>query len=153
LIQIIQFKRLHRHDLKHPYVILFRSQENNSSFNTQLKLKKMTYLLSRLTAESASEESTQILCYYVNNTNSSQIIRAISEEKYHFERVVFSREHLLFEALPESSLEVYSPLTNGIQSSKTDCKLLQVNQKSELSKLFSQGSEVEFLKTDLRAAL
>jgi Domain of unknown function (DUF1830) len=113
----------------------------------------MTYLLSRLTAESPSEESTQILCYYVNNTNSSQIIRMTSGEKCHFERVVFSREHLLFEALPESSLEVYSPLTNGMQSNKTDCKLLQVNEKSDLPKSFSQGSEVEFLRTDLRAAI
>lgn len=96
----------------------------------------MTYLLSRLTAESPSEESTQILCYHVNNTNSSQIIRAMSGEKCHFERVIFSREHLLFEALPESSLEVYSPLTNGMRSSKIECKLLQVNEKSESAQIF-----------------
>ncbi len=89
----------------------------------------MTYLLSLLTAESASKDSTQVLCYYINDTGVSQIIRAMNGVRCHFERVVFSRELLLFESLPESYLEVYSPLINGTQSSKIDCKLLQVSEK------------------------
>jgi hypothetical protein len=97
----------------------------------------MIYLLSLLTAASPSQESTQILCYYINNTGVNQIVRAMNGVKCHFECVVFSRENLLFEALPESYLEVYSPLINGTKLNKIDCKLLHVNEKSDLRKSFS----------------
>jgi Domain of unknown function (DUF1830) len=104
----------------------------------------MTYLLSLLTAESPSKDSTQILCCYLNDTGVSQIIRVMSGVSCYFERVVFSREYLLFEALPESYLEVYSPqvyspLIKGVQSSKIECKLLQVNEKPDLLKSLSQS--------------
>ncbi len=89
----------------------------------------MTYLLSLLTAESPSQDSAQILCYYTNETNASQIVRVMNGPKCHFERVIFSREHLLFDALPESYLEVYLPLINEVQSNKIECKLLKVSEK------------------------
>jgi hypothetical protein len=94
----------------------------------------MTYLLSLLTTEFPSKESAQILCYYINDTKNIQIIRAMRGVKCHFERVVFSGERILFEALPESHLEVYSSLINGTQSSIIDCKLLHVNEKPNLAK-------------------
>lgn len=91
----------------------------------------MTYLLSLLTAESP-EESTQVLCYYINDTSNLQIIRAMSGAKCHFERIVFSKERILFEAFLGSYLEVYSSLLEGTQSSRIDCKLLQVHGKTDL---------------------
>ncbi|NJO39193.1 MAG: DUF1830 domain-containing protein [Cyanobacteria bacterium CRU_2_1] len=94
----------------------------------------MTYLLSLLTTESPSKESTQILCYYINDTSDVQIIRAMSGVGCHFERVVFSGERILFEALPESYLEVYASLINGTRPSKINCKLLHVNEKPDLAK-------------------
>ena len=91
----------------------------------------MTYLLSLLTAESP-EESTQVLCYYINDTSNLQIIRAMSGAKCHLERIVFSGERILLEALPDFYLEVYSSLVKGMQSSRIDCKLLQVHKKTDL---------------------
>ncbi|WP_072016360.1 DUF1830 domain-containing protein [Neosynechococcus sphagnicola] len=94
----------------------------------------MTYLLSLVTARAASpaKESSKILCYYINDTSYSQIIRAMSGVGCHFERVVFSRERILFEAFPESYLEVYSCLSNGTRLTKIDCGLLHINSQSNL---------------------
>lgn len=97
----------------------------------------MTFLLSRLTSESPTKEANQILCYYINDTNNSQIIRAISGESCHFESIVFSEERVLFEASPESHLEIYSPQINGIRSSKIDCKSLCIHQKPGLENSLS----------------
>jgi Domain of unknown function (DUF1830) len=90
----------------------------------------MAYLLSLVKTEPSSEESTQILCYYINRTRDSQIIRVMSGIRCDFERVVFSKERILFEALPESYLEVYSFLLKGTRSSKIDCRSLCVTEKS-----------------------
>lgn len=49
-----------------------------------------------------------ILCSYKNQTPSVQIIRIINIPNWYFERVVFPGEMLLFEALPEAVLEIYS---------------------------------------------
>ncbi len=92
----------------------------------------MTYLLSRLTTESPTKDSNQILCYYINDTNCAQIIRSMSGVRCHFESIVFSEERILFEASPESHLEIYSPRINGVRSSKIDCKSLCINEKSSL---------------------
>ncbi|MBD1865963.1 DUF1830 domain-containing protein [Leptolyngbya sp. FACHB-671] len=93
----------------------------------------MTYLLSLLTTES-SQEHPQILCYYMNDTSSIQVIRAMSGARCNFERVVFSEERILFEALSESYLEVYSFLINKTKSRKIDCKTLQVSEGFGLRK-------------------
>jgi hypothetical protein len=95
----------------------------------------MAYLLSLLTPESPSKKSTQILCYYTNDTYDNQIVRAISGVTCHFELVVFPEERILFEELPELYLEVYSSLISGPQSNKIDCKLLRINEMSESCKI------------------
>ncbi|MBV9386814.1 MAG: DUF1830 domain-containing protein, partial [Chroococcidiopsidaceae cyanobacterium CP_BM_ER_R8_30] len=43
------------------------------------------------------------------------------------ERIVFPGERLLFIALPESHLELYSFLISCERPSKIDCKLLRIN--------------------------
>jgi hypothetical protein len=49
-----------------------------------------------------------ILCSYKNQTPTLQIIRIANIPNWYFERVVFPGELLLFEALPEAVLEIYS---------------------------------------------
>ncbi|MBW4520103.1 MAG: DUF1830 domain-containing protein [Scytolyngbya sp. HA4215-MV1] len=94
----------------------------------------MTYLLSLLTAESPAKESNQALCYYINHTDNTQIIRAMRGAKCQFERIVFSKERILFESPLESYLEVYSCLINSTQSSKIDCKSLHVHENLDPAK-------------------
>jgi hypothetical protein len=94
----------------------------------------MTYLLSLLATEFSSKEYNYILCYYVNDTSHNQMIRVMSGIKCHFERIVFSGERLLFEALPNSCLEVYLSEIDGTLFGKIDCKSLQINDQPNLIK-------------------
>ncbi len=50
----------------------------------------------------------KILCSYKNKTPTVQIIRITNIPNWYFERVIFPGELLLFEALPEAVLEIYS---------------------------------------------
>lgn len=54
------------------------------------------------------EYSGRILCSYVNATNVLQIVRITNIPNWHFERVVFPGQRLLFEALPEAQLEIHT---------------------------------------------
>lgn len=54
------------------------------------------------------DSSGQILCGYTNTTNQLQIIRIVNASKCYFERVVFPRERLLFEAQADAELEVHT---------------------------------------------
>ncbi|CAN1211391.1 hypothetical protein TUMEXPCC7403_14410 [Tumidithrix helvetica PCC 7403] len=98
----------------------------------------MTYLLSLIGTESSIDRSKHFLCYYINNAMNIQIVRVISEAKCLFDRVVFSRESILFTALPESYLEIHSPLIDGIRLSRVDCRLLHVNEVNDLAKSFAK---------------
>ncbi len=49
-----------------------------------------------------------ILCGYYNQTPRLQIIRITNIPNWYFERVVFPGEELIWEALPEAVLEIYS---------------------------------------------
>ena len=48
-----------------------------------------------------------MLCYYANNTKRNQLIRVTSEGNITLEKIVFPRQRFLFEAMPESQLEIY----------------------------------------------
>lgn len=63
----------------------------------------MTQILDSLPANWAN----RILCGYVNDTHNLKIARITNISNWYFERVVFPRERLLFEALPEARLEIY----------------------------------------------
>ncbi|WP_071527204.1 DUF1830 domain-containing protein [Nodosilinea nodulosa] len=91
----------------------------------------MTYLLSLLTPELPTQSSFPILCYYINNTASVQNVRVMRGAACYLERIIFMKERVLFEAFPESYLEVYSQRRNRSRLDKIDCKLLQVNQAEE----------------------
>jgi hypothetical protein len=93
----------------------------------------MSYILSLLKSKSPDQLSSQvalpILCYYINDTADTQIIRMVSESVYHFERIVFPEERVLFEAFPESYLEIHSPFPDGVRITRSECRLFQVNEK------------------------
>lgn len=60
-----------------------------------------------------STKSGQILCSYANITDQVQIARITNIPGWYFERVVFPQEYLLFEALPDAQLEIYSSGNSG----------------------------------------
>ena len=90
----------------------------------------MSYLLAHLETESSESESSQMLCYYINNTQMTQTIRVMSGLKCHFERMVFSMERILFTTLQESHLEVYSSLAKQTCLETLDCKFLCINENN-----------------------
>jgi hypothetical protein len=53
----------------------------------------------------------------------------MSEAMCHFERIVFAGERILFEALPDSYLEIYSSRLEGTRMSRVACRLLRVNDE------------------------
>lgn len=53
------------------------------------------------------KDKQRILCNYVNSTEYTQVVR-VSDIASWYERVVFPGEEILFEALPEASLEIHS---------------------------------------------
>lgn len=93
----------------------------------------MTYILSLLNSQSPSETLNRMpasmLCYHINNTTEVQIVRVLSDSLCHFERIVFPKERVLFEALPESFLEIYSPFPDSSRITRLECKLFQVSER------------------------
>lgn len=68
-----------------------------------------------------------ILCGYRNETPAIHIIRITNIADWYFERVVFPGAWLLFDAVPQAQLEVYSG--DGISTLLADhilCHTLQV---------------------------
>ncbi|HEY9597101.1 MAG TPA: DUF1830 domain-containing protein [Cyanophyceae cyanobacterium] len=75
------------------------------------------------------KESYPVLCYYKNPTRQMQIVQIYNEQNSQFKRVVFPGEQLLFEALPESELEVSTDTSVGaIFVDKLLCADLQVHR-------------------------
>jgi len=88
----------------------------------------MTQILDALKAD----RSGRNLCGYVNVTDEILIARITNIPGWYFERVVFPREYLLFEAPPEATLEVYHGEISGVTLlDKIACDRLQVVEASE----------------------
>ncbi|MEN9519033.1 MAG: hypothetical protein RLZZ381_1621 [Cyanobacteriota bacterium] len=70
-----------------------------------------------------------VLCSYKNQTSTIQIARINNIPHWYFERVVFPGELLLFEALPEAVLEIYSSEeARPFWSDRFLCDCLRVKQ-------------------------
>jgi hypothetical protein len=79
-----------------------------------------------------------ICCYYVNPTNQIQIIRITNIPNWYFEKVVFPKQRLIFQAFPEAILEINTGImASAILSDKIQCHLLHV--KEEVSQLHLQA--------------
>lgn len=76
----------------------------------------------------SSEHFELSLCCYVNATNFLQMARSANISNWHFERVVFPGERLLFEASPEAQLEIHTGITSSaIITDRISCKHLRVS--------------------------
>lgn len=85
----------------------------------------MTQILDSL----PSNYSDGILCCYVNSTNQIQIARIVNIPNWYFERVVFPKERLLFETLPNAQLEIHTGMMSAaILSDKIPCERLHVKE-------------------------
>ena len=88
----------------------------------------MTQILDALEVD----RSSKTLCGYVNVTNEIQIARITNISGWYFERVVFPKEYLLFEAPSEGTLEIYHGEISGVTLvKKIACDRLQVAEASE----------------------
>lgn len=75
--------------------------------------------------------SNRILCYYVNTTTQIQKAKILTIPNWLFERVVFPRQRLLFEAIPDALLEIHSCAVAGeALLNKIPCLHLQVSEHS-----------------------
>ena len=90
--------------------------------------KGMTQILDAL----ETEGNGRTLCGYVNVTNEIQIARITNIPGWYFERVVFPKEYLLFEAPPDATLEIYrGEMSSVTLLDKIACDRLQVSEASE----------------------
>jgi hypothetical protein len=111
----------------HPTVIATGAR-SQLELTPKIRSKAMPYLLSLLTAEFSEEESPQLLCYYINVTDETQIVHVMNESKCYLESVVLPQERILFTALPESHLKIYSSSIYDPVIEKISCKLLNINR-------------------------
>jgi len=69
-----------------------------------------------------------IPCCYTNTTRFVQIARISNIPHWYFERVVFPGDRLLFEALPQAQLEIYTgEFPSAILWDRIPCKCLRVS--------------------------
>ncbi len=54
------------------------------------------------------ESDRQLLCLHINVSSHLQIIRIVTIPKLVFERVIFPGQRLIFEAQPETQVEIYT---------------------------------------------
>ena len=67
------------------------------------------------------------LCYYFNPSSQIQIIKLKQDQIITYEKVVFSKQRLLFEAFPNCFLEIYSQTFTGTDLvDQILCQCLQV---------------------------
>ena len=69
-----------------------------------------------------------ILCCYINATSELQIARIANIANWYFERVVFPGQRLLFTAVPEANLEIYTyVMPTTTLAARLPCDRLRVN--------------------------
>ncbi|MEQ8756640.1 MAG: DUF1830 domain-containing protein [Coleofasciculus sp. G1-WW12-02] len=80
-----------------------------------------------------TEYTNRILCYYTNPSKQIQIIRITDIPNWHFDRVLFPQQRLLFEAIPYAHLDVYKNRVGAVDLvTKILCDFLQVQDQAEL---------------------
>ena len=90
----------------------------------------------------SSKDNNQILCYYANASNLVQVLRIGNIPNWHFERVVFPGQRLMFEAASEAVLEIHTgTVASAILSDKIPCYVLRVIEEvsSEIELVSPEG--------------
>lgn len=84
--------------------------------------------MAQILAPLPSDHDRQVLCCYRNVTSQIQIARIVNIPNWTFERAVFPGQHLIFKALPEARLEIYTgTIASALLSDKVPCDQLQIN--------------------------
>ena len=90
-------------------------------------LAVMTQILDSL----PSDQPNRLVCCYVNATSKIQIVRISNIPNWYFERVVFPGQRLVFEAPPESLLEIHTGMmASAILSDTIPCDRLCLLEES-----------------------
>lgn len=78
--------------------------------------------------------SDRILCCYANPTDQLLIARIKNIPGWQFEKLIFPRQRLLFEALPEALLEIHAIAAAIVTPLEhLSCARLRVIQRSQIS--------------------
>jgi len=85
-------------------------------------------MIAQIFAPLPFDSDCPILCCYVNATSELQIARIANIANWYFERVVFPGQRLLFTAVPEAYLEIYTyVMPTTILAARLLCDRLRVN--------------------------
>lgn len=68
----------------------------------------MTSILASAKNSLVSEGDRQLLCLHINVSSYLQIIRIVTIPKLAFERVIFPGQRLIFEAEPDTQVEIHT---------------------------------------------
>ncbi|MCL2925527.1 MAG: DUF1830 domain-containing protein [Trichodesmium sp. MAG_R04] len=91
-----------------------------------------------------SNSSNSIRCCYVNVTSQIQIAKISNIPNWHFERVVFPGQRLIFEAVIGALMEIHTgTVASSILSDTIPCDRLQLNEGPYLSIAQTKQSVVE----------
>jgi hypothetical protein len=76
------------------------------------------------------EQTSKILCCYVNATSQIQIARISNIPDWYFERVIFPGQRLFFDSVKEAVLEIHTGMmASAILSDKIPCLRLRVEEE------------------------
>lgn len=87
----------------------------------------MTQILDSLPADCTN----RILCCYINDAHRIKIARITNISNWYFERIIFPGEKLLFAALPEAQLEIYTSSSTAAPVEVTPCDHLIVMTQAQ----------------------
>ena len=75
-----------------------------------------------------NDQDQTLLCCYVNATSQIQVARITNIPNWHFERVVFPGQRLVFETVSEAMLEIHTGMmASAILSDKIPCNRLRID--------------------------
>jgi hypothetical protein len=83
---------------------------------------------SKSVSEAVKTRDVSVVCCYENVTPKLQVVRITNIPNWYFEKVVFPKQRLLFEAVPQASLEVYTgDIAQAILADHIPCDRLQIS--------------------------
>jgi len=95
-----------------------------------------------------NSENDNILCCYVNSTSQIQIARITNVPNWHFERVVFPGQRLVFEAVSDGMLEIHSGMmASAIISDTIPCERLCLQEQAKHQSIKQEQKQQNVRKT------
>lgn len=79
-----------------------------------------------------SDDTSAVLCCYVNSSSKIQVARITNISNWYFERVVFPGQRLMFEASVKGQLEIHSgSMASSILEDTIACTRLMIDQAED----------------------